>query len=173
MGWGIANDLYGETWALTKSGMFCFSQEFRENRETASRTGYRGGDEAKQPIPPGEWVEYTWAIRTMVEFFMFQSRFMEAFEPGQDIHINFKVGPLAGRKLVALSWEIGMGYGAPEPCRAPYFTFDKTIDAETLRTNWEQTCSDVLKQLIELFPNTRISQEPLLMWVEKYKTRRF
>ena len=172
MGWGIANDLYGETWALTKSGMFCFSQEFRENRETAARTGYRGGDDAERPIPPGEWVEYTWAIRTVVEFFMFQSRFVEAFGPGEDIHISFKVGPLAGRKLVALSWEIGMGYGAPEPCRSPFFLFDRTIDAETLRTSWEQPCAEALKQFVDLFPNIRKSQKTLLMWVEKLKIRR-
>lgn len=173
MGWGIANDLYGETWALTKSGLFCFWKEFRENQETADRTGYRGGHEAEQPIPPGEWVEYTWAIRTVVDFFMFQSRFVEAFAPGQDIHMSFKVGPLAGRKLVALSWDITIGYGAPEPCRAPFFSFDRTIDAESLRTSWEETCAEVLKQFVELFPNHRISQETLLKWVERYKTRRF
>jgi hypothetical protein len=173
MGWGIANDYYGETWALTKSGLFCLSKEFRENQETAERTGYRGGHEAKQPIPPGEWVEYTWGIRTVVGFFMFLSRFVEEFGPGQEIHISFKVGPLAGRKLVALSPDIAMGYGAPEACRAPFFTFDRTIDAETLRTGWEQICAEVLKEFVELFPNNRISQEMLLSWVEKYKTKRF
>lgn len=173
MGWGIANDLYGETWALTKSGLFCFWREFRENEVTAERTGYRGGADAERPIPPGEWVEYTWAIRTVVDFFLFQSRFVEEFGPGQDIHMSYNVGPLAGRKLVALSWEIGMGYGAPEPCRAPYFSFDKTVDADTLRTHWEQTCAEALKQLVDLFPNLRISEETLLKWIEKYKTRRF
>lgn len=173
MAWGIANDLYGETWALTKTGLFCFWMDFRENEITAERTGYRGGDEAERPIPPGEWVEYTWAIRTVVEFFIFQSRFISVFDPGQDICINIKVGPLNGRKLVSLRWEITMGYGAPEPCRAPYFTCDRTVQAETLRTSWEQTCAEVLKQFVELFPNHRISQETLLKWVEKYKTRRF
>lgn len=171
MGWGIANDLYGETWALTKSGLFCFWKEFRENEVTAERTGYRGGDEAERPIPPGEWVEYTWAIRTVVDFFMFQSRFVETFGPGQEIHIGFKVGPLAGRKLVALKWEITIGYGAPEPCRAPFFLFDRTIDAEILRTSWEETCAEALKQFMDLFPNIRISHDTLLKWVEKYRTR--
>jgi hypothetical protein len=140
---------------------------------TAERTGYRGGDEAERPIPPGEWIEYTWTIRTVVDFFLFQSRFVEVFSPGEDIHISFKVGPLAGRKLVALSREIGMGYGAPEPCRAPFFLFDRTIDAETLRTSWEPTCSEALKQFVDLFPDLRISQETLLKWVQKSKTRRF
>ena len=171
MGWGIANDFYGETWALTKSGAFCFSQEFRENDETANHTGYRGGDDARRPIPPGEWVEYTWAIRTVVDFFMFQSRFVEAYDPGEDVLISFKVGPLDGRKLVALSYNIMIGYGAPEPCRAPYFVFDRTVDSETLRTNWERVCGEVLKQFVELFPNHRITLETLLKWVEKYKTR--
>jgi Putative DNA-binding domain len=173
MGWGIANDLYGETWALTKSGLFCCWKEFEENGVTAERTGYRGGDEAKRPIPPGEWVEYTWAIRTVVDFFMFMSRFVEAYGPGEGVHISFKIGPLAGRKLVALSRDITLGYGAPEPCRAPFFSFDRTIDAETLRSSWEQACAEVLKRLVELFPNRRISQETLLKWVEKYKSRGF
>jgi hypothetical protein len=173
MGWGIANDLYGETWALTKSGLFCFWKEFRENQLTAEHSGYRGGDEAELPIPPGKWVEYTWAIRTMVEFFMFQSRFLEAYGPGQDIRINLKVGSLAGRILVALSHDIIIGYGAPESCRASFFYFDKIIKGETLRTSWEQTCAEALKRLVELFPNHRISMETLLKWVEKYKTRRF
>ena len=39
---------------MTKSGLFCFSKEFEEDGMTAERTGYRGGDDAKQPIPPGE-----------------------------------------------------------------------------------------------------------------------
>jgi hypothetical protein len=64
-----------------------------------------------------------------------------------------------------------MGYGAPEPCRAPQFTFDKTFDAETLRSGWEPICAEVLNQFVELFPHHRISQDTLLKWVEKYKTR--
>lgn len=172
MGWGIANDRYGETWALTKSGLFGFWKEFRENEITAERTGYRGGAEAQRPVPPKEWVEISWSIGTVVDFFMFQSSFVEEFGPGQEMLFSFKIGPLAGRKLLSLKWEWQIGYGEPEPCRAPFFLFHKTIDAETLRSNWEQTCTEVLKELIELFPNHRISQETLLKLVEKYKTRR-
>ncbi len=173
MGWGIANDLYGETWALTKSGLFCFSKELRENQETANCTGYRGGDEARRPIPPGEWVEYTWAIRTAVDFFMFLSRFVDAYDAGQDIHINLKVGPLAGRKLVTLSHDIMIGFGAPKPCRAPFFVFDRTVETERLRTSWEEICAEALKQLVELFPDHRINLETLRKWIERYKTRRY
>ncbi len=171
MGWGIANDVNGETWAITQSGLFCFWQEFRENSETANRTGYRGGQEAERPVPPGEWIEYTWAIRTVVDFFIFQSRFVEAYGPGEEVHVSVRVGPLLGRKLVSLRRDIAMGYGAPEPCRAPQFTFDKTFDAETLRSGWEPICAEVLNQFVELFPHHRISQDTLLKWVEKYKTR--
>jgi Putative DNA-binding domain len=173
LGWGIANDLYGETWALTKSGLFCCLKEFDENSLTAERTGYRGGDEAQRPIPPGEWVECTWAIRTVVDFFMFQSRFVDEYGPGEGVHVSFKVGPLVGRKLVALNPDIVLGYGAPEPCRAPFFTYERTTEAESLRTNWEQACAEVLKRFVGLFPNHRISQETLLKWVKKYKTRGF
>jgi len=173
MVWGIANDLYDETWALTKSGLFCFSKEFQENKLTPERTGYRGGEEAKRPIPPGEWMEFTWAIRTAVDFFLFQSRFTDAFGPGQGIHLSLRIGPLAGRKLVCQRWEIEMGFGAPEPSRAPFFEFERTVDGETLRTSWEGICAEVLKQLFDLFPNIRITQDTLLKWIEKYKTRRF
>lgn len=172
MAWGIANKDYGETWALTKSGVFCYSMEFRENHETANHTGYRGGPEAQQPIPPGQWVEFTWAIRTVVEFFLFQSRFVEVFEPGEVVHLHLSAGPLDGRKLVALSGDIRMGYGAPEPCRAPIFTLDKTADVADLRTNWEPTCASILKQFVDLFPTPQdISLEALLKWVDWYKTR--
>ena len=127
LGWGIANDLYGETWAMTKSGLFCFSKEFEEDGMTAAeRTGYRGGDDAKQPIPPGEWVEYTWATRTVVDFFLFQSRFVGEYGPGEEIHVNLKVGPLAGRRREAGGAQSGhhaRDTGATEPCRAPSFTF--------------------------------------------------
>jgi hypothetical protein len=171
MGWGIANDLYGESWALTKSGLFCFWKDFLENRERAEKTGYRGGDDAKQSIGPGEWIEYSWAIGTVVEFFMFQARFVEAFDPGEQVRISFKVGPIAGRKLVSLSWDITMGFGAPQPCRAPFFSFDKTFDVETLRASWERICAELLKQFVELFPGHRISLETLGRQVEKHKTR--
>ena len=114
---GELQTIYMGKRGVTKSGLFCFSKELRENQETANCTGYRGGDEARRPIPPGEWVEYTWAIRTAVDFFMFLSRFVDAYDAGQDIHINLKVGPLAGRKLVTLSHDIMIGFGAPKPCR--------------------------------------------------------
>ena len=52
-------------------------------------------------------------------------------------------------------------------------TFDKTCGAETLRSGWEPICAEVLKQLVKLFPNHRISQDTLLKWVKKYKTRQF
>ena len=104
---------------------------------------------------------------------MFQSRFVGAYDPCQDIHITIKVGPLTGRKLVVLRWDTNLGYGDPEPCRAPFFVFDRTIDAETLRTNWELICVEVLQELFGLFPDIRITQETLLKWIEKYKTRQF
>lgn len=171
MGWGIANDLYGETWALTKSGLFCFWKEFRENSETAERTGYRGGDYAKQPIPPGEWIEYTWSIRTMLDFFLFLSRFADSYKPGEEILLNVEAGPLVGRKLAALSFDLLIGYGEPEPCRAPQFAFEKSLTTEKLETAWEPICVEAVNRFVELFPNLRISIESLSSWIERFKTR--
>lgn len=169
MAWGIANDFYGETWALTKSGLFCFWKEFRENSETAERTGYRGGDGSKNAIPPGEWIEYTWSIRTMVEYFLFLSRFVESFKPGEEICLNIEAGPLVGRKLVALSFDVAIGYGEPEPCRAPQFTFGKSLTTERLQAAWEPTCVEAINQFVKLFPNHRISIDTLPKWVERFK----
>ena len=84
----------------------------------------------------------------------------------EGVHIDLKVGPLAGRKLVSLNRDITLGYGAPDPCRAPYSTFERTIDTETLRANREPVCAQALKQIVELFPNNRISIETLLKMVE-------
>jgi len=173
MPWGIANDLYGETWALTKAGLFCFWKNFRENELTAERTGYRGGDDARKPIPPGEWIEYTWAIRTMVDFFLFLSRFAAAYKPGEEISIDLMAGPLAGRKLATLDFNVALGHGTPEPSRAPSFKFNKVVIAETLQSAWEPICAEALKRLVELFPNHRISVETLAKWIEKFKTRGF
>lgn len=171
MPWGIANDRYGETWSLAKSGLFCLWKEFRENNETAHRTGYRGGHEAEKTVPPGEWVELNWAVGTMVEFFAFLSRLVDEFSPGETFQISFIVGPLIGRRLVALNPDTFMGYGAPEHCRAPMFVCDKIMDSEALRTGWECDCADVLKGLVDLFPNTNVAYESLLQAVERYKNR--
>ena len=172
MGWGIANDLYGETWALTTSGLFCFWKGFRENHETAEQTGWRGGEAAEQPIPPGEWIEYTWAISTVVDFYMFLARFVDVYGVGQDIRVSLKVGPLAERKLAVLSHHVvTIGYGAPEPCRAPFFLLDQTLDAETLRTGWKDICAAALKRFIDLFPNAGISLETIHKQMDRYITR--
>lgn len=171
--WGIGNDNYGETWALTKSGLFCFWKEFRENSEVAEHTGWRGGEAARRPIPAGEWIEYTWAMRTVIDFFAFLSRFVDAYGIGQEVRINLKVGPLAGKKLVARSHDVvTIGYGTPEPCRAPYFTFDVSVDADTMRTNWKSICVEAQKQLFDLFPSAGISSETLLKWLDAYRNRR-
>ena len=57
-------------------------------------------------------MEYTWATRTVVDFFLFQSRFVGEYGPGEEIHVNLKVGPLAGRKLVVLNRDITLETGA-------------------------------------------------------------
>jgi len=173
MGWGIANELFS-TWALTKTGMFCVAKEFPENHMEAKRAGYRGGDGS---VPPGQWLEFLWVIRDVVRFFKFQSRFMETFSPGTDIRITLDAGPLAGRKLIVHEYGLNLGYGAPEPCRASIYEFDRVVDSETLRTGWEPTCVDALKDFMDLFPNHFYSQldslsgrpDCLSAWVERSK----
>ena len=170
MGWGIANDFYGDTWALSRHGLFCYWKEFRENKESAQSTGYRATDNER--IPAGEWIEFTLSTRAMAEFFVFASRLVTAYRVGESFRLCIRCGPLRNRKLIS-AWNprILMGYGDPEPCRATGFVFDQQFEVETLRAEWEPICAKALKQFIELFPCHRISIEKASKLIEGVRAR--
>ena len=173
--WGIANDFYGEVWALTKSGIFVFWNEFRENTEICQDPHYRGGEEARKPIPAGEWIDFRWSMRILIEFFIFMSRFVEVYEPGETVSYEISAGPLTNRKLAAAynPW-IVMGFGNPMPCRAKEYRCKASVTVEEMRTNWENHCSTVMKKFFGLFPDhQQISLDTLKQWIEKYKSRDF
>ena len=114
MGWGIMNDFYGETWALTHTGLFAFYKEFRENQEPCENAGYRGScPEAHAVIPAGQWIAFQWAMRTLIEFFMFMGRLASVYEPGEMVRYELAASSMQGKVLVSISPKAPVGYGAP------------------------------------------------------------
>lgn len=173
MGWGIANELYGETWAFTRAGLFAFYKEFRENTEDCRDPFYIGRQDTQSLIPAGEWIAYQWSMWQFCKFFMFMARFAGAYEPGEAMRYELAATSIQGRKLVSLSPDVMIGYRAPEPCRAKEYRFGETLVAEELRANWEDRCAQAMKQFYQLFPDHQISLETLRQWVERFKERRF
>ena len=169
MGWGIASDEHGETWAMTHSGLFVFHREFYENRETGK--GPYDGDEE---TPPGQWVAYQWSMSAFIEFFMFMARFTEAYEPGESVLYTIVAAPLQGKKLLSVSSSVHLAVEEPRPCRAKEYHHHGKVTAEELRTGWEDHCAKAMSDFYVLFPSAlRIRVETLREWVENFKARRF
>jgi Schlafen, AlbA_2 len=173
MGWGIANDFYGETWALTRAGLFAFHKEFRENTEVCPDPFYRGGQDARTPLPPGEWIAFQWSMLDFCGFFMFMARLAGAYEPGETVRYELVATSIQGRKLASVSPDVTVGFGIPEPCRAKEYRFGAALAAEELRATWEDHCAQAMKRFYQLFPDHQISFETLRKWVERFKERRF
>ena len=171
MGWGIQNDFYGEKWALTRTGLFCLAKEFRENGEKAPRSGYRAASDLVLPIMEGEWLEFTWAARSVVDFIAFLSRFVDVFAPDEDIEVKIDARDIRGRMLVAISSDYVIGYGLPGPCRASSFVFKKTVQATSLRTDWKTICVEAIMRLYELFPGHMIDGHAVASLIERLSER--
>jgi len=170
--WGICNDYYGEIWTLARSGLFAFWKSFRENMNKfkAPWTSLDGTPEFPE-IDEGMWLDYTSNIYDVAELFMFLSRLVEEYEPGEEIIIYLNADSLAGRKLVSRNPRVSVSHGNPEPCRAHSYEFSKRITVEELRAEWEMVCADALKRFFEYFPDTNIRKDILLKWVERFKNR--
>ena len=172
MGWGIANNKYGGTWALTRSGVFFFHREFYENQTKCAEPGYRGGG-ACAPLARGTWISFQWAMQTLMEFFHFMSRFATEYEAEESLFYQLVSGPLSDRRLASTSPGTFVAHGVPEPCRAREWSYTKETRTTTMRANWEGECAEAMKTFFELFSNPRISIETLRKWVECYKNREF
>jgi len=172
MGWGIANDLYGETWALTQAGLFAFHEEFRENTEVCKDPFYRGGQEARSSIPAGEWLAFQWSIQDFCTFFMFMARFASVYELDGTIRYELMATSIEGRKLASVRPTVAVSYGIPEPCRAKGYLFGEVLAVGELRANWEDHCAQAMKRFFQLFPDHQVSEKTLRDWVEHFKERR-
>jgi hypothetical protein len=176
--WGIANELYSEHWALTRSGLFVVHRPFRED-DIDSITAHLSCptyETHELKLGPGQWLELGWSLRAICEAFVFMSRMAEVYDPGETIVYQLGAGPLGERRLVAYRaemslWEIANLYGPPDPCRASMFSRRGSLDVAEVRADWKTPCMAAMKDFIELFPSHGIDRNDLSKWVDGFLKR--
>jgi hypothetical protein len=171
--WGIANDFYGESWALTRTGLFVFRRPFLEDRTEFQSPWRTNIGEHRPAIPAGQWVEYQSSMRIMIQFFWFMSRLVAAYEAGETVTYGLQAGPLEGRALVSRSLHIFLRDRDHQICRENTFQFSRSLPVEELRSGWENECAASMKEFFELFPGYGIPLEAMQNWVERFKNREF
>jgi hypothetical protein len=166
--WGIAYDYHGELWALTRTGLFFLSRTLWENREAFKSPSSTDSGQPRFEIPAGEWVEFEWSMGTIVEFFMFMSRFVQEYTPGEDVEYEVTASPLSGRRLVSTNPEIFRE--VPTPSRAKEYRYGKSLLMEELRANWKEECAIAMTKFFELLPSDHgyIQRSTLRQWVDRF-----
>lgn len=164
--WGICNRQYEDAFGLTRSGLFMSSRLFKENTVV-----FKNPWQPNPDIQAGQWLDFKLNLSLVIEFFMFLSRFAEAFEVGEELVYEVAAGPLTGRRLASTNTDIQLE--PTEPSRASSFRREKVVAVEKLRSSWEELCAKMLFGFFELFPGPHISKETLLQWVENFKERKF
>ena len=91
--WGIANDLYGEVWTLTHSGLFIFYKQFRENKQPYRIPWMDPNGQEEPTIQPGMWIEYEWSMWIVVQLFMFMARMASECDPDRQCDTNCRLVP--------------------------------------------------------------------------------
>jgi hypothetical protein len=178
--WGIANDRYGETWALARSGIFLYHTKFREDsehelntiRERVQHTA-RHLDEWRyrrfvEQLPEYRWIEFKWNMEIIIQSCAFMSRFVDLFGPGESISYRFHAAPLSNRHLMSFDNNLSFNPECRDPCGSPRFSYAKVQLLEELLADWRIECAKVLYRFFELFPDYNITFETLKKWVERY-----
>lgn len=168
--WGLFNQHYGDTFGLTRSGLFVSARLFLENSTAFQHKWQPIHDERLEDIPAGQWFDFKLNLSLVIEFFMFLSRFADNFDVGEELVCEVLAAPLAGRRLTMEG--SGPWMKLIEPCRAGAFRRKQVVSAESLRASWEEQCVKALHGLFELFPGSGISTATLMQWVGKFKERK-
>ena len=178
--WGIANDTYGETWALARSGTFFFHTKFREDSEHALdairqdvRRHARKSNEWKyqqfvEELDNFRWIEYEWNKEIMIQSFAFMKRLADLFEPGEAIRYRFAASSLRNRHLMSLNARMWFDPVYHDPCGSSRFSHEKTLSVEDVLATWQDECAAVMYRFFELFPDYNITEETLRTWVDRY-----
>ena len=176
--WGVANNFYGEPWALTRAGLFVSRRPFREDRlePIHARLYVPTYNTSELVLGPGEWIEYRWSLRAICEAFYFMWRMAEVYDLEETVEYQLRAGPLAGRRLVIYQegtrvFEIPNLYGAADPCQASAFSWKASLPIGDLRADWKRPCVTTMKEFLELFPGHAVSREELEQWIEGFLTR--
>lgn len=144
--WGIEGTY--NLWAMTYKGLFYFWQNYHEN-SMDWKSQYVGDQTI---ITRGKWVNLSYTIHDLINFFAFASSYAAQFDPGVQLRFVISAFDLKGRHLLDTATSdslMGMGF---EPCAASRFTSSNTLAAGKLISNWENICTDTVKKFVDLFP---------------------
>jgi hypothetical protein len=170
--WGICNDTYGETWTLARSGQFlCIRPYWEDHRTYECRWRDLHGDPVEPSIEPGKWLDFKTNIFCITEMFMFLVRFVEEYNPEEQVSVLLEATSLNGRTLVTTDLHVSLD--ASEPCRADVFEFQRSLSVQELRAEWETICAQVMKRFVDLVHGPGASFETMHTWIEKFKSRNF
>jgi len=167
--WGVWNDLYGEPWALARSGQFLSIHPYYEN-ENEYRA--RGASSHPEPVRASRtWMDFKPNLMLIAERFMFAARLATEFEQ-DDVELKLEATALRGRALMSTDSRIDLRHVREvEECRAERFSFKKQIRAEELQLRWEELAAKVMKEFCDYFPGPPCSLDTMRQWVEKFKSR--
>jgi len=177
--WGIANDYYGQAWALTRSGLFASRVPFRENRIERPIRPYLEMptyDSQKLTLDPGKWIEYGMSLRSICEPFLFMSRMASEYDLNETVEYQIVAGPLEGRRFViyesGMDWyELPCPFGPADPCREHFYRRQSSLSVAELRADWKGECVIAMTDFLGLFPGGRIAEDTLFRWIEDFLTR--
>jgi hypothetical protein len=114
-------------------------------------------------------LDYKPTLYTVIEVFIFLSRFAEELEVGEELVYEVWAGPLTG--YVLLSTDFSISLPPSKPCRASHFRRRKTLTAEALRASWEDECAKTLRGFFELFTDLIRIETLRNHWIERFKQR--
>lgn len=180
MEWGIANDTYGETWSLSRSGIFLYYARFREDSKQGLnvirervRSDVRQSNQWKtQQFLDGlddfKWIMYKQNMEIIIQSFAFMSRFVDLFEPGEEISYQLHASPMTNRHLMDFDRRSFFQPEFREPCGSPRFSYTKVRLLEEILADWRDECAHVMYRFFELFPDHNIAVTTFREWVERY-----
>jgi len=178
--WGIANDTYGETWCLSRSGIFLYYTKFREDSEhelnairehvrcTARQANEWKYQQFLESLDNFRWIEFKWNMEIIIQSFAFMARFVDLFEPGERIAYRFHATPMNNRHLVSFDNRLWFDPEYRDPCGSPRFSYSRVRLLEELLAGWRDECADVMHRFFELFPDYSITDKTLRNWVERH-----
>lgn len=171
--WGIGNSFYGESWGFSRTGVFVWSEPFRENSYDYTPKWQPITGDRYPDIPAGQFLAFKINLFKLVDFFAFLSRMMAEFDPAESISYRLSAGPLTNRRLVSSGRELLFRHQFAQEARESYFDFGKVVGIQEFHATWKEECALAAKRFFDLFPGERISVEGLRQWVDKYLARDF
>lgn len=167
--WGLYHIEDGEEFFFaTVQGVLQLVLSFREN-QYPFRNPWRSltPSASNGDVDAGQWIDFEWNHRILVEFFWFLSRWCHELPAGTRFEATVEASGLNKRILATLNSRISLD--PTPPTNASTFRRRKQFSVEELRGNWKNIAASVSHDFFSLF-ETRgdISHESLTYWIEKW-----